>query len=567
MEKVLVKVTHTLFVAGILAFAVSRQSLAKDVFSLHPLFSERDAILLPEIEGSWEISEITTDTISFHRTGDNFYLVSVNTHGLSSHYEGVFTRVGDHFMLDLFPVEPEGIGGPDYGRHLLQIHSCIQVRSEKNALNLGLLKYRWFYDNVIAKNTTKDYFLSDTRLVLTLPTNELRTFLAEHANESGFLEDDLAFRRITPLQESANEAGRSTAIDPQAMRGKTSLDTSQWSCVPSFPYKDGWLGGDGGFSVPIGHSKTLWFFGDTFVGQKDQMTRSGSTMVLTIGISRCRPDQTADMQYYWRNMYTNHPDAFFQSHTKRYRYWPLDAFMYKKSLYVIMGKVGPKPGAAPDDVFSFLYLGLTLAKVTDPDAAPPDQWNIELMPWSSVLDAERYDCGLVNDGQYLYMFMLKDLWKNYLVRLPLAYLESPEGRMEYFSRNETWKPGVDSAEAKVLFDDQLLGTVLYHAGSKRWLMVYGPHFGGSSVYFRSAPEITGPWSARKTLYECPELTKGTPTYEEDNYCYCSRIHAQFFSEDSDKLLVTYCCNSKKLSKLIANMNINVPKTLVVPVPR
>lgn len=562
----MMRILNRLFMACILVLAVFRQSRGQDVFSFYPLFSESEAVLIPEVEGSWETGEISPDTITFRKTGDNFYLVSLNLQGLSSHYEGAFTRVGDHLMLDLLPVKPEGVGDSYYRLHLLQIHSCIRARLEKDRLYLGLLKYRWFYDNVIAKNTTKEYLFSENRLILTLPTHELRTFLAEHINESGFLEDDVAFRRIGPLQASRRKEDRPLLKNAQQTRSEIASDTSQWGCVPGFPYKDGWLGGDGGFSVPIGPSKTLWFFGDTFVGRKDQKTRAGSTMVTTIGISTCQPDKTMDMQYYWRNMYTDHPEAFFQSHTDRYRYWQLDAFIYKNSLYVVMGKVGPKPGASPDDIFDFSYVGMTLARVTDPNGLPPEQWKVELIPWSDALDAEAYDGGLVEDGKYLYMFMLKDRWKNYLVRLPLECLESAAGHLEYFSRDGTWQPGSYSADAKTLFDDQLGGSVLYHAPSKRWLMVYGPHFGGTAIYFRTASEISGPWSDRKILYECPELIKGMPLYEEDNYCYCSRVHAQFFSEDSSKLLVTYCCNSKKLSKLIANMAVNVPQVLVIPVP-
>ena len=561
------KVVYRLFAAWVLVLAVFHQAHAQDVFSFHPLFSEREALLLPEVEGSWEINDFSPDTIFFRRTGDNFYTVLLNSKGSSSRYEGVFTRVGDQVLLDLLPIVAEGTGGPDYRRHLLQVHSCIRVRLDKDTLHLGLLNYRWFYDNVIAKNTTVGYLLSDSRLILTLPTAELRTFLAEHADEPGLLEDDLIFRRTITQQQSDNETDQSPAKGLQQTKDATDPTPSQGGCMPSFPYKNGWLGGDGGLSVPLGPSKTLWLFGDTFVGKKDQTTRSGSSMVTTIGVSACQPDKTVDMQYYWRNMYTDHPDGFFQSHTDRYKYWQTDGFMYNNNLYVVMSKIGPKPGASPDDVFNFSYVGMTLAKVTNPNGAAPDKWEIELIPWSDAIDANSYDGGVTIDGKYVYIFMLKSLWKNYLVRLPLDYLESPKGRMEYYSQDQTWKPGSDSADAKTLFDDQLIGSVLYQPELKRWLMAYGPHFGGRSIYFRTASEITGPWSDRKTLYECPELTKGSPLYEDDNYCYCSRVHAQFFSEDSSKLLVTYCCNSKKLSKLIANMTINVPQVLVVPVPR
>jgi hypothetical protein len=561
------RVANRLLAAMILVLAVCPQLHAQDVLSFYPVFSERDALLLPEAEGSWVTNDFWYDTLSVRKAGDNFYAVRLSTRDGMSHYEGVFTRVGDHMLLDLRPVLDGSIGGPDYLQHLLQVHSCIRVKLDKDTLRLGLLKYRWFYENVIAGDAAVGYLLSGSRLILTLPTNEFRTFLADHVDEPGFLEDDLSFRRVQAQEQIDSATGRSPSIGSGQTTVETDQASSQRRCMPSFPYKDGWLGGDGGLSVPIGPAKTLWLFGDTFVGKKDQTTRSGSRMVTTIGVSECRPDKTVDMQYYWRNMYTDKPDHFFQSHTDRYRYWQIDAFMYNNSLYVVMSKIEPQPGSSPDNIFNWSAVGMALAKVADPNATRPDQWKVDLFPWSHVVDATLYDGGFAEDGRYVYLFMVKERRYNYLVRLPLDYIESPEGHMEYFSRDEVWKPGSDSADAKILLDDQLISRVVYHPESKRWLMAYGPHFGGTSIYYRAASEITGPWSDRRTLYECPELIQGTPTYEVDNYCYCARVHAQFFDEDSGKLLITYTCNSKKLSKLIENMTINVPQVVVIPVPR
>src|SRR5262245_33415350 len=50
-------------------------------------------------------------------------------------------------------------------------------------------------------------------------------------------------------------------------------------CWPSFPYQQGWLGGDGAYSVPLGPSRTLWLFGDTFVGGPEQRDRAGAQFV------------------------------------------------------------------------------------------------------------------------------------------------------------------------------------------------------------------------------------------------------------------------------------------------
>ncbi|MBW1688033.1 MAG: hypothetical protein JRS35_23595, partial [Deltaproteobacteria bacterium] len=50
-------------------------------------------------------------------------------------------------------------------------------------------------------------------------------------------------------------------------------------CWPSFPYRDGWLGGDAAYSIPLSRSETLWLFGDTFVGAPGQEDRQGAAFV------------------------------------------------------------------------------------------------------------------------------------------------------------------------------------------------------------------------------------------------------------------------------------------------
>ena len=73
-------------------------------------------------------------------------------------------------------------------------------------------------------------------------------------------------------------------------------------CLPDFPYKDEWYGGDGAYSIPLDGQRTLWVFGDTFVsketGRKD---RIGMDVVLgtTLAISTCSAD---------------HPFSFFRKY-------------------------------------------------------------------------------------------------------------------------------------------------------------------------------------------------------------------------------------------------------------
>ena len=43
-------------------------------------------------------------------------------------------------------------------------------------------------------------------------------------------------------------------------------------CVPSFPYDDGWLGGDAAYSIRLSDTRSIWLFGDSFVGDPGRNT-------------------------------------------------------------------------------------------------------------------------------------------------------------------------------------------------------------------------------------------------------------------------------------------------------
>lgn len=553
----------------LLTVVVVQQARSWEVLSVHALASERHAVLIPEVEGSWEIEIFDIDTLEFRQAGDNFYSMVLTSSGRSAEFEATFTRVGDELIVDILPraAASHNFVEEYYQDHQLPLHSFVRVQLSGDTLWLASPTYRWFYDSVITKRSNVDCLLSDSRLILNVSTNELRTYLNEHIKDTGFFEDATVARRIAGKRRGQIEVDRNYQGDNGQTGAKNDPPSLQLNCTPNFPFKDGWLGADGGQAVPISPSKTIWLFGDTYVGRKDQKTRLGAGMVTTIGVSTCRADGTSDMQYFWRDMYSDHPDHFFQSHTNRYKFWPLDGFMYDGDLYVIMSKIGPLPGSSPDNIFNFSVIGLTLAKVTDPAASSPCDWQIDLIPWSHALDAGQYQGGLAKDNKFVYLFMAKKEKQNFLVRLPLDKLESPNSSMEYFSRDEAWTLGTDSSDAKVLFEDPLVGRANYMPELKRWLVVYGPYFGEDAIYFRTAPELVGPWSDRQVLYTCPELVKGTPQYDENNFCYCSRVVTTTFEKGIFRLLLTYTCNSSKQPKVVENMAIYTPQVVEVLQPR
>ena len=562
-EKMMKTLKCSLSITILLMAAITSTS-AQDVLSINPLFMEHDAVLMPELEGEWRFELFEEDTIIIKKIGDNFYHLRYLSGEAPSLFECGIVRIGNDLLLDLLPILSETIENDYYKEHFLSAHSFYRIKLEGDTFHLALLNYRWFYEQVIKKKLPVSWVWSGNSFVLTAPTEQLRQLIVEYGQEKDFFDNDLVLNRM-PSQTKADDLHR----PPKTPEHEQTIDfpSTQKDCIPSFPAKDGWLGGDGDISLPLGKSKSLWIFSDSYVGARDQTSRQGSRIISnTVAITTCEPGQQSTIRYFWRDQYTDHPRPIFESHTDRYRFWPADAFMCNNNLYVVMYKVGPKPGASPDDIFDFTLIGMTLAKIHDPQARPPDEWMIKLIPWSHVFDPNIWNGNLVKEGKYLYTFYRTENQTTYLLRLPLDKVESPEGHIEYFTKDMTWKIGLRGDDAKTLFRGRPGSTVRYHPDLRQWIMICGPGFLNNKIRIRTAPELTGPWSEEQLIYECPEATPGSAQYEKSNFCYIGREHIQFYNEQSHTLVITYDCNST-FSKAIANMEIYFPRVLLIPLKK
>ncbi len=335
-------------------------------------------------------------------------------------------------------------------------------------------------------------------------------------------------------------------------------------CRPSFPYKDGWLGGDAGYSIPLAPGRSLWLFGDSFIGNASAKTRSGARFVRnSIAISSCRSETGWQIDYYWRNQNGPHPTAFFESHIKNYWYWPLDGFVWQNHLYVAIAKLKNRPS---EEVFSFKTVGVLLAKVSNL-AAPPNRWRIQYLKLTD--DPALYPgSSIVLSGNHAYFFTVHETRKHQqmiLTRVALDQLDRPSTNFEYLARDKSWKHGLRAdAALGVIETGHSELSVRYHPESKQWLAVSGGGFLSNQIMIRTAPELTGPWSAQQAVYEFPEMDSGMAERDPDTWCYAVKEHNEFGSPG--KLLVTYACNSFKLGKLISNMNIYRPQSVTVALP-
>jgi len=145
-----------------------------------------------------------------------------------------------------------------------------------------------------------------------------------------------------------------------------------------------WLGADAALSIPLGKSRTLWLFGDTFVAMTRASVRSESEMVRnTVAVQAGDDPRTASITFSWRMGVDGSPTSFFPNHEESW-YWPGHGIRLAEGplvvfLYVMIGTPGKGLG--------FECKGYAIAVIDDPDS-PADTWKPRIVEaGSSAFDA------------------------------------------------------------------------------------------------------------------------------------------------------------------------------------
>jgi len=541
----------------ICSFCILSTAYSQKVLSLHPLFIEQDAVLIPEIEGSWSIPAFDM-SVSFQKAGDNFYLLKYGSETNTSTFEALFVKIKDEIYLDLSGVISDSSDDEDYRNSFVTVHALHKIRMSKDTLQLYETNYSWFYNYAMEKKLPLKYEWVNKAMLLTYKTDELKSFIAEHSNELEIFNSPLSLISNHDINKvKANTITHDTEAVSSTIISQT--------CIPKFPLSGGWFGGDGDVSVPINPTTTLFVFSDSWVGSKTQQSRMepGMKMVSnSVAVETCLPNGETDVKYYWNNRYAKNPEPIFKTYTKRYNYWAPGAFMVKDNLYVVLVKVAPKLGVTPGEIFSFSLLGYTLAKISNP-SDKPNEWDIEYIPLPYFGNPFLEIGSHVKLDNYIYFFVNRYHKAQVLIRKQLKFIDNPEKPFEYYALNKTWKEGLDMNDMKSIVNGFRCTTVNYHPEMKQWVMICDIKFMDNKINMRTAPELTGPWSEEITIYEIPEMTPGNSSYSESNFCYSPRECIQNYDSEKHVMLLTYDINNSDFSVINANSKIYTPKVITI----
>lgn len=190
VEEADMSMLRILIAFGILTFSTGCQHIV----SLHPLYTEKDLVSEPALEGTWvmqmdgvELEAIATHEVSESNSYQLTYTFTFGSadKGWGAQFQAHPVRLGDHLFLDLSLNEDatkklfENRYWPKFSRHLF----C-RIKIEGDGLQVAFLNQKWLKKKIDSGDIKLAYELAEKNvMVITSSTQELQAFAIKYADD------------------------------------------------------------------------------------------------------------------------------------------------------------------------------------------------------------------------------------------------------------------------------------------------------------------------------------------------------------------------------------------------
>jgi len=354
-------------------------------------------------------------------------------------------------------------------------------------------------------------------------------------------------RSLAPLMLSALLCCAWLAVGCSEKLSRYDGDFEAWYAAdPIFRTDRLWRGGDAAYSVDLGNGRVLWLFGDSWVGDGPDDTRSGRKMVKnSIAIQEGVDPSQATIRFYWGGT-GKEPGAFFQNTAEGTWLWPGPGQRVGNRVLLTFMRL-TKTGEGP---FGFLTEGSEARLLKNPEA-PPTEWELEAVPLPTPPAGVKFGTGaLLAQGGFLYAYVVVEPGNHnvHLARWAEADVQAMDLSTPAWWTGSAWSPSPNKAGV-IAKDVQTEFSVTPGPDKTLW-MVSVKGFGGTNIVARTAPAPEGPWSKPMILYRPPESGR------KDILVYSAKA----YPHDPDQGFVfTYCTNHLDFWTMAGDMSIYFPR--------
>lgn len=320
-------------------------------------------------------------------------------------------------------------------------------------------------------------------------------------------------------------------------------DTAFNSLIRKF--NGGWIAGDATFSIALPGQKTLWLFGDSFIGtvKPDNSLVSGAKM-----IRNCAVLQDGDsMAAHFGGTFQN-PKSFVSSADDNSDwYWPEHGILENDTLKIFFSEFVLASGPAG---FNFKYKAAKLAMFTYPDLTLVDFRELPYYDKNGVC----YGNSVLVENGYTYIFGRKEndtvyhISYPHIARVPVGNIMAP---WEFYN-GSSWSTNPDETQKiSVVAVSQQYGVFKL---KDKYAIINQEIWFSTKIYSYTSNHIEGPWNNKNLLYDTPILFANTFTYN-------AFPHPQF--NEDDKLLISYNSNGN-FADIFKNVEVYRPRFIRVP---
>lgn len=283
------------------------------------------------------------------------------------------------------------------------------------------------------------------------------------------------------------------------------------------------IGGDGAYSVDLGHGRVLWMFGDSYIALTPERRRDHSWMVRNcVAVQTGYDPEHAAMTFYY-HWEDRHPASFFPEVGSLW-YWPGPGIRLGDQLLLFGGRLYQ----ASEGMWGFEDEASVAFVIDNPDDEP-SAWNLRETPLPPESAELQMGGALLVDGDYLYAFATQgDGHDVYLARIEL-------GRASAGDLSEArWWNGASFGSAgdrEVVIDFGAPEYSVHFAEALgQYLYVATEGFGATTLAVRSAPAPWGPWTEPRDVVRPPE------SFVKDAFVYAGKAHPELTGAE---LVATY----------------------------
>lgn len=311
--------------------------------------------------------------------------------------------------------------------------------------------------------------------------------------------------------------------------------------------EDGLTGADGTYSVLLPDGRTVWIFGDSFLGiVTPELTREKTDpmyirncFVLDDGksletIHQGNPDEFKSMLIPPRVT-----ESKFKITEREYWYWPGDGWVEDDQLKVFASEFYQ----TGDGMWDFEFKTTALFTYSLPDFK---ELSIDTISYSNVLGIH-YGHSVCKTDEYAYVYGL-------LERSPHVARIDSNGNWQFYTGMEWSSSAADSKPMLEMDGSEQFSVFNY---KDQYIMIMQAGSLSDEIYSYVAKTPFGPWENKTLLYKTPKA------YENDQlFTYNALAHPQFTK--NDELLISYNTNSFELGDHFVNAGIYRPRFIRVP---